>query len=266
MWAVSRDSSPTFLYTPSTGQTLNARFEELDFSETPLGELILRRRHVLSLDTDVYEVKLDGSFLMSSFVNTSEIALADQCLRRFDHGPIDVAIGGLGLGYTAQAALANRNVKSVLVIEYLSEIIGWHKRKLIPAASSLVDDARCRFVNGDFFALISNPELGLDLESEGRRFDAILVDIDHAPDYVLDPSHESFYDLKGLTLLSEHLKPGGVFGLWSADDPEEEIIASLGECFASSDAEVITFPNPLLNMDDRNTIYIAQNPIPQRNQ
>ena len=244
------------------GTGVKPRFEELDFADTPLGELILRRPHVMSLNTDVYEVKLDGSFLMSSFVNISEIALADRCLRRLDAGPIDVAIGGLGLGYTAQAALANRNVRSVLVIEYLSEIISWHRRKLVPAATSLVGDPRCRFVNGDFFALASNPELGLDLESEGRRFDAILVDIDHAPDYVLDPSHESFYDLPGLITLSRHLKPGGVFGLWSADDPDEELLSSLGECFTSSDTEVITFPNPLLNMEDRNTIYIAQGPNP----
>ena len=51
-----------------------ADFEELDYAETPLGELILRRRKVLSLDVDVYEVKLDGSFLMSSLVNDSEIS------------------------------------------------------------------------------------------------------------------------------------------------------------------------------------------------
>ncbi|MEO7724660.1 MAG: spermidine synthase, partial [Chthoniobacterales bacterium] len=41
-------------------------FEELDFRETPLGELSLRRRRVLSLGgMEIFEVKLGDSFLMS---------------------------------------------------------------------------------------------------------------------------------------------------------------------------------------------------------
>ena len=240
---------------------MNADFEELDFANTPLGELILRRRRVLSLGQEVYEVKLDGSFLMSSIVNDSEIALAEKCLAKLEGNEIDVAVGGLGLGYTARAALAHAGVRSVIVIEYLSQVIGWHNRLLVPAAAALTGDTRCRFVNGDFFALASNPELGLDLESPGRRFDAILVDIDHSPTYVLDESHGRFYQPGGLQLLSRHLEENGVFGLWSAGDPDDHVLDALSTCFASVEAAVIAFRNPLLNVDDRNTIYIAHQPI-----
>ena len=53
-------------------------FEELDYGMTPLGELILRRREVLSLGRiEVFDVKLNGQFLMSSPVNDAEIALAN---------------------------------------------------------------------------------------------------------------------------------------------------------------------------------------------
>ena len=54
-------------------------FEELDYAQTALGELILRRRRT-TRGEEVFEVKLDGAFLMSSLVNTSEIALADLSL------------------------------------------------------------------------------------------------------------------------------------------------------------------------------------------
>ena len=42
-------------------------FEELDYQKTDLGELILRRRRLVSLEgTEVFEIKLGESFLMSA--------------------------------------------------------------------------------------------------------------------------------------------------------------------------------------------------------
>ena len=239
---------------------MNANFEELDYAKTPLGELILRRRRVLSIDQDIYEVKLDDSFLMSSLVNASEVALADRCLEKLSDQAIDVAVGGLGLGYTAQAVLANPYVQSLVVVEYLAEVIGWHNRRLVPAADSLVGNDRCRFVNGDFFALVQNTELGLDLESPGRKFDAILVDIDHTPDYFLDASHKGFYSLSGLRKLAAQMSDGGVFGLWSADEPDEAVLEKISQVFDTSEASVVEFRNPLMNIEDCNTIYIATGP------
>ncbi|HCK08750.1 spermidine synthase [bacterium] len=239
---------------------MNASFEELDYAKTPLGELILRRRRVLSLDQDVYEVKLNDSFLMSSLVKASEIALADRCLEKLTCSDMKVAVGGLGLGYTAHAALSHRNVGSLLVIEYLSAIIGWHERGLVPLGASLTDDNRCKFVNADFFSLASNPQQGLDLEYPGRRFDAILVDIDHTPDYLLDEASSNFYSENGLATLARHLEPNGVFGLWSAGEPDDSVVNRLETCFESAEASVVEFTNPLLSLDDRNTIYIGISP------
>ena len=52
-------------------------FEELDYRETPLGALFLRRRRMLSLGgIEVYEVKLGEAFLMSSLFHEVEVALA----------------------------------------------------------------------------------------------------------------------------------------------------------------------------------------------
>ncbi|MEY4298930.1 MAG: hypothetical protein RIR25_166, partial [Verrucomicrobiota bacterium] len=76
-------------------------FEELDFQTTPIGDLSLRRRRVAALDDlEVHEVALGEGFLMSSMFHEVEVALADLALATMT-GPLDVVVGGLGLGYTA---------------------------------------------------------------------------------------------------------------------------------------------------------------------
>jgi hypothetical protein len=80
-------------------------FEELDYRETPIGELSLRRRTQGPLGVEVFEVKLGDEFLMSSLFTEGEIALADLGLADLGGGPLDVVVGGLGLGYTARAVL-----------------------------------------------------------------------------------------------------------------------------------------------------------------
>ena len=49
-------------------------FEELDYRETPIGTLSLRRRHEPLVGQDVFEVKLNDDFLMSSLFTRSEMA------------------------------------------------------------------------------------------------------------------------------------------------------------------------------------------------
>jgi hypothetical protein len=62
---------------------MSALFAELDYQQTPLGELILRRRRVAELDgLEVFEVKLGDAFLMSSLFHEVEVALADLGWRR----------------------------------------------------------------------------------------------------------------------------------------------------------------------------------------
>jgi hypothetical protein len=58
--------------------------------------------------------------------------------------------------------------------------------------------------------------------------------------------------------LAEHLKPGGVFGLWSNDAPDDAFRATLAEVFATTDARVITFRNARQDGDSTATIYLAR--------
>jgi hypothetical protein len=119
---------------------------------------------------------------MSSLFTEGEIALAKLGLAGLA-GPLDVVVGGLGLGYTARAVLEHPGVRSLRVVEALPDVIEWHCRELVPLGKGLRSDPRCELVDGDFFALANSP--GFDPAAPGRRFHAILVDIDHSPRHVL---------------------------------------------------------------------------------
>ena len=161
---------------------MSAHFAELDHRDTPLGELTLRRRRVAALDNlEVFEVKLGDAFLMSSLFHEVEVALADLGLAATSAPALDVVVGGLGLGYTARAALRHPAVRSLLVVDALAAVIDWHERGLVPLGAELCADARCRFVLGDFFALAMTATPGFDSTDPGRRFHAVLLDIDHSP-------------------------------------------------------------------------------------
>jgi spermidine synthase len=231
-------------------------FEELDFRPTPMGVLSLRRRRQLSSGIDIYEIKLGDEFLMSSLFTVAEIELARLGLAALSRTDLDVVVGGLGLGYTAQAVLENPGVRSLVVVDALAEIIEWHEQGLLPLGQRLTGDPRCRFVNGDFFAM-SHSEDGFDSLAPRRRFDAILVDIDHSPRKLLHPRHAALYEPAGLARLAEHLHPGGVFALWSNDPPEEAFNTALAGAFAASSAHVVTFDDAQGDPGASNTVYVA---------
>ena len=234
-------------------------FEELDHCETPLGELTLRRRRDLSLGVDVYEVKLNDEYLMSSLFTAGEIALATLGLAGVEHAPADVLVGGLGLGFTASAALNRPNVRSVTVVEKLPAVIAWHQRRLLPLGVQLTSDRRCRLVEGDFYDLLLEPPSPDAAPSVSTSmFHAILVDIDHSPRNLLHQRHGRLYEARGLKRLLERLHAAGVFALWSNDPPESDFLSVLEECFIDVRAEVVTFRHPSLNVQATNTIYVAR--------
>ncbi|WP_432133752.1 MULTISPECIES: spermidine synthase [unclassified Streptomyces] len=235
---------------------MGLRFEEIDWRRTPIGEISLRRRRDPVSGEDVYEVKLGDEFLMSSLFTTGEVALAERGLAELPDTGLDVVVGGLGLGYTARAALDDPRVRSLTVIDALAEVIDWHQRGLVPLGTRLSADARCRLVHGDFFALAADPR-GLDPTEPGRRFHAVLLDVDHSPRHVLHPRHAALYRPAGLRALAGHLHPGGVFALWSNDPPDETFTSALTEVFARAAAHVVEFDNPLQGGTSANTVYVA---------
>ncbi len=232
-------------------------FEELDFQTTAIGDLALRRRRVAALDNkEVYEVTLGHGFLMSSLFHEVEVALADLALTG-RKGPLDVVVGGLGLGYTAQAALRHDTVRSLVVIEALPAVLGWHQRGLVPLGPELCADRRCRLVEADFFFCAAHPHRGFDPDAPGAKFHAVLLDIDHSPRNLLDARNGSLYEPAGLRKLAEQIHDGGIFGLWSDDPPDSPFLDALREVFSDARAEVVKFENLLLDRESSSTVYLA---------
>jgi spermidine synthase len=236
---------------------MSRNFEELDFRSTPLGELSLRRRRLVSLGgMEIFEVKLGDAFLMSSLFHEAEMALADLGLSDLKGEAWDVVVGGLGLGYTAVAALGHREVASLLILDALPAVIEWHLRGLVPLGAQLRGDPRCQMRSGDFFAAARSAD-GFDQERPGRLWHAILLDIDHSPRHILHPDNAQFYEPDGLRALAAHLHPGGVFALWSDEAPDNEFLDALGAAFATARAHIVRFENPLLDGTSESTVYVA---------
>lgn len=233
---------------------MSRAFEELDRRATRMGEISLRRRLEPSLQVDIWEVKLDDEFLMSSLFTAGEEAVANLGLAATPGDDLRLVVGGLGLGHTTRAALTDDRVRSIYVIEALAEVIEWHERGLVPLGEELSADDRCTFVNGDFFALV---DAGFPGEI-GDGLDALLLDIDHTPSHLLNAAHAGFYRPAGLQRVADHLKPGGVFSLWSDEfAPDLEFVEVLCSVFARADAHVVAFPNHYTGGRSTSTIYVA---------
>jgi spermidine synthase len=236
---------------------MSALFQELDYRLTPLGALSLRRRANLSGGEDVFEIILNGEYLMSSRFTAAEQALADMGLSHCRATPMDVVIGGLGLGYTARSALANDRVGSLVVVDSLPEILEWHLTGLLPLGPQISSDPRCALTLGNFFAMAMSAD-GFDADRPGRRFDALLLDIDHSPSKLLHPNNAAFYETDGLSLMARHLAAGGVFALWSNDEVDTEFLARLRSIFAQVETEHVRFEGLTDRSERSNTLYIAQ--------
>jgi len=59
--------------------------------------------------------------------------------------------------------------------------------------------------------------------------------------------------------MAEKLHPGGIFGLWSNDPPEETFISLLGSVFQTTESHIVAFDNPYSGRTSSNTVYLARN-------
>ena len=238
---------------------MSLNYEELDFRSTPLGDLMLRRRRMPQFgETDIYEVKLGEDFLMTSLFHEAEDQLSKLGLQALATDNLDVVVGGLGLGYTAVEALKDKRIASLIVIEFLEGVIEWHKNALVPMGNVLTGDSRCRLVQGDFFSLAKDVTKSFDPLVPDKKHDAILLDIDHTPTNVLNPSNTHFYSEQGLTEMAEHLVPGGIFALWADGRPLESFTEHLKIVFTDVHSHLIEFDNPLTGGTSTGAIYVAR--------
>lgn len=231
--------------------------EILAYEESPLGPLCLRRRELLSQPgVNVTEVTLNHEFLMSSLYTDSEETLARVALERVagdgqtDGDGLRVLVGGLGLGYTAHAALRSERVAHVEVIDLLPQVIAWTRSGLVPLSEELAKATaagRLTLTEGDAYARLAEPD-------PAEKFDAILIDIDHSPDERLDEANSlPFYTAAGLKVAAKHLAPGGVLAVWSYAE-SGPFADALREVFVEVTVEPVSYLNEMI--DERRTDWL----------
>lgn len=226
-------------------------FEVLAYEDTQLGILCLRRRRTLREPRRwVTEVTLNHEFLMSSLHTDSEEALAKLAIDRVSGEELQVLVGGLGLGYTAAAALDSQRVTRVEVVEFLPQVIDWMNADLIPLSKQLTGDTRLAVVQGDVYErLLSAPSQ--------QRWDAILVDVDHSPDDQLSSSDHGLYSPRGIALAAKHLRPGGVLALWSYEG-NERLVEAMRSVMVEVEVLPVTYYNQHVSESFTDWLFVGK--------
>lgn len=225
-------------------------FEILAYEPTELGTLCLRRRELLcEPGTIITEVTLNHEFLMSSYLTASERALSEVALTMHAGGDLRVLVGGLGLGYTAWAALQSDRVKQCEVIEYLPQVIGWLAQGMVPLSEKLNAESRLQVTHGDVYQKLLSPP--------AETHDLILIDVDHSPDENLGTANGQFYTADGLRRAKEHLADGGILGVWSYAE-SSPFVDALREVFREVRVEPVTVFNNLIDVEQTDWLFFAQ--------
>ena len=184
-------------------------WELLESAPVPGGSETL---HLYRRDTE-FSIRVDGCELMNSRVHGSEDALAERvCASLSPHPSPRVLIGGLGMGYTAAAALQNLGDKAqVVVAELVPAVIAWNKGPLAHLAGHPLADSRMT---------VREIDVALIIKAEQQGYDAIILDVDNGPDGLTRSGNDWLYGRAGLTAARAALKPSGMLAVWSASpDP-----------------------------------------------
>jgi spermidine synthase len=163
------------------------------------GELVLRQVG------EHFEVIADGVFLMDTRDGRSERALVASAVAGLESAR--VLIGGLGVGFSLDEALARPEVAAVTVVELEPEIARWSRTHLRGLTRHGLEDPRARLVIGDVAGWVA---------SSAQQWDAICLDCDNGPGWLVREVNAHLYDAAGLATLGRRLAPGGRLAVWSA--------------------------------------------------
>ncbi len=170
------------------------------------GEVILRRRVEAAAVTD--ELIVNGAFAMDSIETGSE-----QELGRLAAGSNRVLLGGLGLGYTAAAALSNP-IGRLDIVEVEGCLVEWAKSGRTQMLQWVAAHPRVRLYVGDIAEVVLRPSTPSGLDVPRGPWDAILLDVDNGPDFPIHSHNALLYSAPALSAASEQLTPGGLLAIW----------------------------------------------------
>jgi len=190
------------------------------------GEVVLRRR----AGSGVTELVVDGVFAMDDVDTSTERALATETLRRCPGDGLRVLVGGLGLGWTAATALADPRVAAVDVAELQPALVDWAGAGLLPGRPELPERLRLQVA-----------DVAEVLAGAPGRWDAVLLDVDNGPAFLVHQSNAGLYSAAGLATAVSALRPGGVLAIWSSD-PAPELAHRLDALPGTADVEHLLLP------------------------
>ena len=189
----------------------------------PRGEVVLRRRSGAGPDVD--ELIINGIFAMDSSETSTERALADVALAGQEQRR--VLLGGLGLGYTAAQLLA-ADVDHLDVVEIEECLVDWAYAGLTPTLASVAGDPRAALHAADVTTVLA----GLRHDPHGP-WDAIVLDVDNGPDFLIHASNSALYTSANLAAAYAQLVDGGTVAIW-CQGPAPELLATLLQISASA--------------------------------
>lgn len=168
-----------------------------------------------------FSIMLGSNTLMNSRLSGSEEALAHlACARIQGRARPRILIGGLGMGFTLRAALAELGPDAeITVAELVPAVVTWARGPMKEVFGTSLDDPRVTVREADVGALI---------ESGRAAYDAILLDVDNGPDGLTRESNDGLYGLRGLKATHAALTPGGVLAVWSSG-PDQGFVQRLGK-------------------------------------
>jgi spermidine synthase len=193
------------------------RWVELARAEGVLGEVVLRRRGTPA--GPLVDLVVAGVAVMDDRETTSERALAtlalDELARLGTAGAAPhLVVGGLGLGFTAAALLADPRLGPhgrITVVEVEPAVVAWNRAGLVPATAGALHDPRLEVVVGDVTEVL--PALAASAPGSA---DAVLLDVDNGPGFLVVPANARLYEAEALAGIAALLRPGGVAAVWSA--------------------------------------------------
>ena len=156
-----------------------------------------------------FVILANGRPLMSSRMHGSEEALAQfGCAHVARADEPQVLVGGLGMGFTLAATLAELPASArVVVAELVGGVVEWNRAELGECAGRPLKDRRVSVVVGDVLDTLA---------ASTHTFDAVLLDVDNGPDAFTAAGNASLYGDRGLAIIRASLRPGGVVAVWSA--------------------------------------------------
>ena len=157
---------------------------------------------------DRYAMRVDGQELMNSASHRSEEKLAVYGCAGLARKPgVRVLIGGLGMGFTARAALdVLASDAEVVVVESVAAVVRWNREVLGHLAGEPLADPRLSVVQADVVDAIAEA---------AWRYDAILLDVDNGPSAFTTFKNRRLYSAEGLGRARKALRPGAVLAVWS---------------------------------------------------